>query len=310
MEFKHIPIMLSEVIDGLDIKPNGIYLDGTIGGAGHSQEILKRLNEDGLLIGVDRDREALNKANEVLSSVGGNFKLVHDNYRNVKAICQNLGIDHLDGILLDIGVSSYQLDNKDRGFSYRMDAKLDMRMDQESGKSAYDIVNTYTKEELEEVIYKYSQERWARRIAEFICEYRAEKPIETTFELTDVIKRAIPKKARENKHPSKKTFQALRIEVNDELGALNAALQDAIDILNPDGRIAVITFHSMEDKIVKDIFKFNTLDCICPPESIICTCNHKRKLKLVNNKPLVASEEELKANPRSESAKLRIAQRV
>lgn len=309
MEFKHVPIMLDEVIEGLCIKEDGVYIDGTIGGAGHSKEIIKKLKK-GKLIGIDRDEEALKKADEVLSKISSNYTLLHDNYVNMDSIAEKMGIEKVDGILLDIGVSSYQLDNDERGFSYNKDARLDMRMDKSLEISAYDIVNFYDEKRIEDIIFQYGEERWAKRIAQFIVEERKKDFIESTFELVNVIKKAIPKKAREDKHPAKKTFQALRIEVNEELDVLEKALLKAINLLKTGGRFAVITFHSLEDRLVKKTFKLMSTDCICPPHQIICTCNHKKSIKLINTKPIVASKKELESNRRAKSAKLRIVEKI
>jgi len=310
VNFKHIPIMLDEVIEGLNIKENGIYVDGTLGGAGHSLEITKRL-ENGKLIGIDQDENALMKAKEVLSSYSDRVILVHDNYENIDSILQELNIPKVDGILLDLGVSSHQLDEGERGFSHSKDAILDMRMDRTREFSAWDVVNKYSEKELEDIIWNYGEDRWAKRIAEFIVKERKEKPIDTTLELVSAIKKAIPKKVRmEGGHPAKKTFQAIRIEVNRELEVLNNSIEKMCNILNPGGRIAIITFHSLEDRIVKETFKELYKDCICPPNIPQCMCNKKREIEIITRKPITASKEELKANPRSRSAKLRIAEKL
>ena len=310
MNFKHIPIMLDEVIEGLNIKENCIYVDGTLGGAGHSLEITKRL-ENGKLIGIDQDENALMKAKEVLSSYSDRVILVHDNYENIDSILQELNIPKVDGILLDLGVSSHQLDEGERGFSHSKDAILDMRMDRTREFSAWDVVNKYSEKELEDIIWNYGEDRWAKRIAEFIVKERKEKPIDTTLELVSAIKKAIPKKVRmEGGHPAKKTFQAIRIEVNRELEVLNNSIEKMCNILNPGGRIAIITFHSLEDRIVKETFKELYKDCICPPNIPQCMCNKKREIEIITRKPITASKEELKANPRSRSAKLRIAEKL
>ena len=302
--------MLDEVIEGLNIKENGIYVDGTLGGAGHSLEITKRL-ENGKLIGIDQDENALMKAKEVLSSYSDRVILVHDNYENIDSILQELNIPKVDGILLDLGVSSHQLDEGERGFSHSKDAILDMRMDRTREFSAWDVVNKYSEKELEDIIWNYGEDRWAKRIAEFIVKERKEKPIDTTLELVSAIKKAIPKKVRmEGGHPAKKTFQAIRIEVNRELEVLNNSIEKMCNILNPGGRIAIITFHSLEDRIVKETFKELYKDCICPPNIPQCMCNKKREIEIITRKPITASKEELKANPRSRSAKLRIAEKL
>lgn len=310
MEFKHIPILLDKVIDGLKIKKDGIYVDGTLGGAGHSIEIVKRLDK-GKLIGIDQDTDALDKASQVLKDHKDKVVLVHDNYKNIHNILKDLGIEKVDGIFIDIGVSSYQLDQASRGFSYHNDAPLDMRMDRSKEFSAKDIVNKYSKEEIEEILLKYGEESWGKRIAEFILEERKTGPINTTLELVDVIKKAIPKRVRmEGAHPARKTFQALRIEVNGELDILEESIDLMVSLLKPGGRIAIITFHSLEDRIVKEKFKYLFKDCICPKEIPICKCDKKREIKIITRKPMVADEEEVKINKRSRSAKLRIAEKI
>lgn len=310
MEFNHISVLLNEVLEGLNIKEDGIYVDGTLGGAGHSLEIIKRL-KSGMLIGIDQDVNALNKANEVLSDYVGKFKLVHSNYENIASIVEGLGISKVDGILLDLGVSSHQLDEESRGFSHNKDAPLDMRMDSTSSLTAWDVVNNYTEKELEDIIFQYGEDRWAKRIAEFIVNERKEKSIDTTLELVTVIKKAIPKAVRlEGHHPAKKTFQAIRIEVNRELDVLKNSIDKMVSILNPGGRLAIITFHSLEDRIVKEAFKELFKDCVCPPSFPQCMCDKKREIEIITRKPITASSEELNANPRSRSAKLRIAEKL
>lgn len=311
MEFKHVPILLDECIENLNIRPGRIYVDCTVGGAGHSREIVKKI-EDGKLICFDQDETALNVAKKRLEDYSDRVVFIKDNFKNIKKDLQNIGIEKVDGILMDIGVSSYQIDEDNRGFSYMHDAQLDMRMDQSNPISAKDIVNTYSKEDLENIIFKYSDEKWAKRIAEFICKEREIKPIETTFELVDVIEKAIPKKVRMNQkgHSSKKTFQAIRIEVNKELDVLEKAVGDCIDLLNLGGRICIITFHSLEDKICKEIFKDRQRGCICPPEIPVCVCNHKPEIKILTRKPIEPSKEELKQNSRARSAKLRVAEKI
>ncbi|CDF57824.1 16S rRNA (cytosine(1402)-N(4))-methyltransferase RsmH [Thermobrachium celere] len=309
MEFKHVSIMLNECIEGLNIKPNGIYIDGTLGGAGHSSEIVKRL-KDGMLIGIDQDKDALKASMERLKGYD-NVKFVHNNFANIKDVLLDLGIEGVDGILLDLGVSSYQLDTPERGFSYMHDAKLDMRMNRDSDITAYDVVNFYTKERLTEIIKEYGEEKWASRIADFIVKQRAVKPIETTYELVDVIKAAIPASARrEGPHPAKRTFQAIRIEVNREIEILEKAINDCLDVLNPEGRLCVITFHSLEDRIVKNVFKYRQNPCTCPPSFPVCVCGKKPDVEVITKKPIVPSQEELELNPRSRSAKLRIAKKI
>lgn len=310
MEFRHTPIMLNEVIDGLNIKPNGVYFDGTLGGAGHSSEILKRLTT-GLLIGCDKDSEALAVSDKRLNEISSHYKLVHNDYKNYAQIIKDLGLQAVDGILLDLGVSSYQLDNSERGFSYRYIAPLDMRMDRESFLTAKQVVNTYSQKELEHILFAYGEEPFSKQIAKNIVLKRQDKPIETTFELVDIIKQSLPEKVLRSKgHPAKRTFQAIRIEVNGELKDLENTLKDMIASLNKGGRIAVITFHSLEDRIVKNVFKDATIDCICPKEFPVCVCSHRATLKLVNKKPLEASQLEQQENTRSQCAKLRIAEKI
>ena len=310
MEFKHIPIMLNEVLDGLNIKPDGIYFDGTLGGAGHSSQILKRLTS-GLLIGCDKDMDALEVSKKRLSEIRSHFTLVHNDYKNYKQILKDLNIEKVDGILLDLGVSSYQLDNEDRGFSYRFNSPLDMRMDRSKSLTARDIVNTYSQQELTKIFFEYGEDPFSKQIAKNICSQREIKPIETTFELVDVIKKSLPEKVLRSKgHPAKQIFQAIRIEVNGELKDLENTIYDMIDSLSCGGRIAIITFHSLEDRIVKNAFKLCSTDCICSKEIPVCVCHHKASIKLVNKKPLVASQAEQKENTRSECAKLRIAEKL
>jgi 16S rRNA (cytosine1402-N4)-methyltransferase len=310
MEFHHVSVLLDEVLEGLDIKEDGIYVDGTLGGAGHSKEIVKRLTT-GRLVGIDQDENALEKSREVLKEYMYKVDLVHSNYVNIKEVLENLNIEKVDGILLDLGVSSHQLDTEERGFSHNKDAALDMRMDTTSEFSAWDVVNTYSVEELTRIFLEYGEEKWGKRIAEFIVEERSEKPIDTTLELVTVIKKAIPKKVRmEGHHPAKKTFQAIRIEVNGELDVLKRAIWDMVQCLKPGGRLAIITFHSLEDRIVKEQFKELYKDCICPPEFPTCICDKRREIKIITKKPIVAGKEELNHNPRSRSAKLRVAERT
>lgn len=310
MNFEHISVLLKETVDGLDIKPDGIYVDGTLGGGGHSEEILKRL-DSGRLIGIDQDENALNAASERLKSFGDKFIPVRDNFSNIIDVLEKLNIQHIDGMMMDLGVSSHQLDEADRGFSYRFDAPLDMRMDRRSDLDAYKVVNTYSEDELHYVIKNYGEENWSRRIAKFICEAREIKPIETTLELVDLIYRAIPAGARrEGGHPAKRTFQAIRIEVNGELEIIKKTIEDITSVLNKNGRISIITFHSLEDRLVKQTFKELATGCICPPEIPICVCNNKPKLKIVTRKPILPSQTELEMNARSKSAKLRVAKRI
>jgi len=310
LKFKHVPVMLNEVLEGLNIKEDGIYVDGTLGGAGHSTEIVKRLST-GKLIGIDQDENAIKKSKEVLADYSDRTIIVKENFKNIKNVLNTLGINKVDGILLDLGVSSHQLDEEERGFSYNKDAPLDMRMDRGNAFSAWDVVNKYSEKELEKIIWDFGEEKWAKRIAKFIVEERREAPIDTTFELVSVIKKAIPKKVRsQGGHPARKTFQAIRIEVNQELDILKNSILNANEVLNESGRLCIITFHSLEDRIVKDTFKYLNKDCICPPEFPVCTCNKKRELKILTRKPIIPSEEEIETNPRSRSAKLRIGEKV
>lgn len=309
-EFHHISVLLKESIEALNIRPDGIYLDGTLGGAGHSAEIAKRLTT-GRLIGVDRDPKALAAAEQRLAPWMDRVKLVHSNFRELDAILDGLGIPAVDGILLDLGVSSPQLDEADRGFSYMADAPLDMRMDPSDPLTAYEIVNTWPQEELRRILFSYGEERYAPLIAAAIVRRREQAPIESTLALVDLIRSAMPQKAlREKQHPAKRSFQALRIAVNDELGAVDAVMQRAIDRLKPGGRLAVITFHSLEDRIVKNAMAEAVRGCTCPPEFPVCVCGKKPRLKLIARKPIVAGEEELERNPRARSAKLRVAERL
>lgn len=310
MDFSHKSVLLKETIEGLNVRKGKIYLDGTLGGAGHSYEILKKLDGTGLLIGIDQDEEALKAAREKLSDFK-NVEFFNLNYIDFEKALDELGIDKIDGVLLDIGVSSYQFDNPERGFSYRFDAPLDMRMDKTLKISAKEIVNTYSEGEITQIIKDFGEEKWASRISKFIVEERKNKSINTTFDLVEIIKNAIPASARRNgPHPAKRTFQALRIEVNKELDVLKNSIDKFVKRLNPGGRIAIITFHSLEDRIVKNSFKYLEKDCICPPTSSICTCDKKREIKIITRKPITASEDELKENNRSHSAKLRIAEKL
>ena len=302
MEFNHKPVLLNEVINGLNIKPNGIYIDGTLGGAGHSIEILKNIPK-GLLIGIDRDEDALKAAKEKLKDFQ-NVKYVHGNHDDIKEILEDLGIDRVDGILLDLGVSSYQLDEKNRGFSYMQDAKLDMRMDKTQKLDAETVVNTYSEQELAKIIYEYGEEKFSRRIAKNICEERKKCKIETTSKLVEIIEKSVPLK--NNGHPAKRTFQALRIEVNDKIKPLYNCIEDCIDCLKPSGRLCVITFHSLEDRAVKEAFVQAQGVCTCPPGLPYCMCGKVEKGKIITKKPILPSEEEQEENTRSRSAKLRI----
>ncbi|NMS90257.1 16S rRNA (cytosine(1402)-N(4))-methyltransferase RsmH [Clostridioides difficile] len=311
MEFHHVSVLLDECIENLKIKPDGVYVDCTMGGAGHSREIVKRLSDKGLFIGFDQDKNAINTARERLGEYEGRVKFVHSNFENIKEELEKIGVHKIDGVLADLGVSSHQLDEADRGFSYMQDAPLDMRMDVRCEFSAYDVVNTYTEDELAKIIKDYGEDNWAKRIAKFIVEERANKPIETTGELVDVIKKAIPKKARiDGPHPAKRTFQAIRIEVNNELGVITKMINDASSIMNEGGRICIITFHSLEDRIVKNAFKYLASDCICPQHLPICQCDKESEVKIITRKPILPSDEEIEANPRSRSAKLRVAEKI
>lgn len=310
MEFSHVTVLLKETVEGLKIKPNGIYVDGTLGGGGHSEYICKQLNSDGLLIGIDQDKDALKAAAERLKPYDNKTKFVHSNFSDVKAALKSINIDKIDGMIMDLGVSSYQLDEAERGFSYMNPGRLDMRMDRGQKLDAYEVVNEYSAEELTRIITDYGEERWAKRVAEFIVEERQEKPIETTEELVSVIKKAIPAAARKDgPHPAKRTFQAIRIEVNNELGILVETVKDITDVLNPGGRIGIITFHSLEDRIIKNAFRDLAKGCICPPEFPMCMCDNEPSLKVITRKPILPSDEEIEVNPRARSAKLRIAER-
>ena len=310
MEFEHVPVLFDEVMEALDIKPGGIYVDGTAGGGGHSAGICERLSGRGTLIAVDRDEEALAAAEKRLTPYGCKKIFVHANYSDTEAIKRAAG-GKVSGILLDLGVSSYQLDNPERGFSYMNDAPLDMRMDASDRLTAYDIVNGYSEDELARIIKEYGEERWARRIAEFIVKERKNSPVDSTERLTEIIKAAIPAKARRTgPHPAKRTFQAIRIEVNDELGHLREAVEKLPDLLESGGRIAIITFHSLEDRIVKTEFERRLDPCTCPKEFPVCVCGKKADVKRVTKKPVIPSEEETETNPRARSAKLRVLEKL
>lgn len=310
MEFKHVSVLFNECMEGLNIKPDGIYVDGTLGGGGHASGICECLAEEGTLIGIDRDRDALEAASRRLEGYKCKKIFVQSNYSDIKDVLEDLEIDGIDGALLDLGVSSFQLDNPERGFSYMQDAPLDMRMNQDDDFTAYDIVNSYSSTELKNIIYRYGEERWASRIADFVVKARTTKPIETTGELVDIIKKAIPASARrDGPHPAKRTFQAIRIEVNDELGQLERAIDEFLDVLNPEGRLAVITFHSLEDRIVKEIINRRINPCTCPKEFPVCVCKKVGDVTKKSGKPIVPSKEELEENPRSRSAKLRVAEK-
>lgn len=310
MEFSHKSVLLQECIDALNIRPDGVYLDGTLGGAGHSLEICKRLTT-GRLIGIDRDRVALAAAEKRLAGHMDKVTLVHDNFENIGSILDSLGLDAIDGMLFDLGVSSPQLDDGERGFSYMADAPLDMRMNRDDTLTAYEVVNTWPREDLRTILFEYGEERYAPLIAAAIERVRAVKPIETTLQLVDVIRNAMPAQAlREKQHPAKRSFQAIRIAVNDELGAVSRMMHTAVDRLRPGGRLAVITFHSLEDRITKNAMADASKGCTCPPEFPVCVCGKKPKVRVITRKPIVSGEEELNENPRARSAKLRVAERL
>ena len=307
MEFKHISVMLEECIEGLKINPDGIYVDGTLGGAGHSSEIIRRLSTNGKLVGIDRDEEALKASKERLKDYN-NVIYVHNNHYNIKEVLYELGIDGVDGILLDLGVSSYQLDNPERGFSYMSDSNLDMRMDKSQKKTAKEVINNYSEEKLANIIYEYGEEKFSRRIARNIVLHRKNKEIETTGELVSIIKESVP--FSNDGHPAKRTFQAIRIEVNDEIDTLYNTVTNSIDALKSGGRLCILTFHSLEDRAVKNAFKDAEGHCTCPPGLPYCACGAVKKGKIITKKPILPSEEEMKINSRSKSAKLRIFEKI
>ncbi|MBO5203814.1 MAG: 16S rRNA (cytosine(1402)-N(4))-methyltransferase RsmH [Clostridia bacterium] len=310
MEFSHRSVLLDECMEGLDIKPDGIYVDGTAGGGGHSSQIAKRLSS-GRLIAIDQDEAAIAAASERLEPWKQNVTVVRSNFYEVKEVCERLGVEAIDGLLLDLGVSSYQLDTPERGFSYMADAPLDMRMDKRGALTAYDVVNGYPEEKIKKILYEYGEERFSAAIAAAIIRERQKKPIETTLELSNIIKYAIPPFAREGgHHPSKRSFQAIRIEVNGELDVIEPAIRDAASLLRRGGRIAVITFHSLEDRIVKQTFASLAQGCTCPKSFPVCVCNNKPTVKIITRKPILPSAEELEENPRSRSAKLRVAEKL
>ena len=310
MDFKHVPVLYEECISNLNIKPDGIYVDGTLGGGGHSFGIGSQLSEEGMLIGIDRDTDALNAAGKRLEPLKCKKNLVQSTYADVRDVLDSIGVEGIDGALLDIGVSSFQLDNADRGFSYMQDAPLDMRMNRDDDFSAYDVVNGYDKNQLTEIIRKYGEEKWASRISDFIVKERTKGNIETTGQLVEIIKAAIPAKARrEGPHPAKRTFQAIRIEVNSELDQLERAIDEFCDLLNPGGRLCIITFHSLEDRIVKEAFNRRLDPCTCPKEFPVCVCGKVSDVVKVTGKPIVSAEEELENNPRARSAKLRVIEK-
>lgn len=303
-EFEHIPVLLNECIEGLKIKEKGIYVDGTLGGAGHSFRIATKLNNTGTLIGIDRDAEAIQKAKETLKEFN-NIIYVQDNHDNIKEILSKLNIEKVDGILLDLGVSSYQIDEETRGFSYTKNSPLDMRMDKNQKLTAEYVVNEYTEEELANMIYKYGEEKFSRQIARRICEYRKEKRIQTTSELVEIIEKSVPRSSTGG-HPAKRTFQAIRIEVNNEIEPLYNTVKNAIDVLKTQGRLCIITFHSLEDRAVKEAYQDSVGKCTCPPDLPYCVCGNKPKGKIITKKPILPTEKEMEINSRSKSAKLRI----
>lgn len=310
MEYSHTSVLLNESIEYLNIRPDGIYVDGTLGGGGHSFEICKRLSKEGRLLGIDQDDFAINFAKERLKDFE-NVTYVRNNFSHIQTILDELSIEKIDGVILDLGVSSFQLDEGDRGFSYMQDAPLDMRMDKRKHLSAFEIVNRYDEKKLTEIIDAYGEERWAKRIAQFIIKERENKDITTTFELVSIIKKAIPKKARENgPHPAKRTFQAIRIEVNQELEILKQAVNDIVDRLNSEGRLCIITFHSLEDRIIKNAFRILENPCTCPSDFPVCVCGKKPTVKIVTRKPIIPMEDEIDINSRSRSAKLRVAEKL
>lgn len=308
MEFKHTPVMLNECIENLNIKPDGIYVDGTLGGAGHSKVIASKLSKEGLLIGIDRDEEALKAAQETLADYK-NVKYIHGNHDNIKELLQTIGIEKVDGILLDLGVSSYQLDERNRGFSYLGDNDLDMRMDKSQKLTAKDVVNTYSEEELANIIYKYGEEKFSRNIARNICQYRENQEITSTKTLVEIIEQSIPKSKQNNGHPAKRTFQAIRIEVNNEIEPLYKTVLNCIDLLNDGGRLCILTFHSLEDRAVKEAYIEAQGKCTCPKDLPYCVCNYKSLGRIINKKPIEATKKEQEENSRSKSAKLRVFER-
>lgn len=307
-EFKHIPVLLNECIEGLNIKKNGIYVDGTLGGAGHSYEIATKLSNTGKLIGIDRDEEAIKEAKNKLKNFE-NVIYVQDNHDNIKEILKELNIENVDGILLDLGVSSYQIDEETRGFSYTKDSPLDMRMDKNQELTAEKVINEYSEEKLADIIYKYGEERFSRQIARKICEYRKTKRIKTTTELVEIIEKCVPRQ-NQGGHPAKRTFQAIRIEVNNEIEPLYNTVVNAIDSLKSKGRLCIITFHSLEDRAVKEAYQDSIGKCTCPPDLPYCVCGNKPKGKIITRKPILPTEEEMEQNSRSKSAKLRIFEKI
>ncbi len=310
MEFLHVPVMLEECMEGLSLKKGGVYFDGTLGGAGHSSEILKRTSPTGRLVATDLDEEAIENAKKRLKEYEGRYSLFHSDYKDFNEVKRQAGVEYFDGALLDLGVSSYQLDNRERGFSYLGEARLDMRMNRDNPKSAWEVVNLYDKARLKYIFSVYGEEKFAENIAKNICLRREKSPIDTTKQLVGIIDESIPYKFKQNGHPAKKVFQAIRIEVNEELDGLDKCLKDIVRGLKVGGRLAVITFHSLEDRIVKQTFKDLETDCICDKRLPVCVCGKKREIKQINKKPIEASESERKNNPRSASAKLRIIEKI
>ena len=311
MEFHHIPVLLNQTVDNMAIKPSGIYVDCTLGGGGHSKAVISKLGPEGVLIGIDQDVSAVEAASQALGEHSARFEAVHSSFGKITEILHGFGIEEIDGVLFDLGVSSYQLDTKERGFSYKLDAPLDMRMDKTNGLTAGYLVNNLGEAELADIIWRYGEERWAKRIAQFIVERREEEPIKTTGQLVEVIKAAVPAGARrEGPHPAKRTFQALRIEVNNELNVLKTTLVKAVQLLKQGGRIAVITFHSLEDRIVKEQFRMMAKGCECPPGFPVCICGKKPLIHIVTKRPIVPAAQEININPRARSAKLRIGEKL
>lgn len=310
-EFSHFSVLLNECIENLDIKPDGVYVDGTAGGAGHSSKIAERLGEGGLLIPIDQDEDAINVITERLAPFGERVRIVRDNFSNIKSVCESVGVEAIDGLLLDLGVSSYQLDTAERGFSYMADAPLDMRMDNRAARSAYQVVNEYTADELKKVIYDFGEERFAPKIVAGIIKAREQAPVKTTGELVEIIKKSIPSFARREELSSvKRVFQAIRIEVNKELDVIAPTIETAVNMMNKGGRIVIITFHSLEDRIVKQTFNSLASGCTCPKDFPVCVCGNKPKIKILTKKPILPSDEELAVNSRSKSAKLRVAEKI
>jgi 16S rRNA (cytosine1402-N4)-methyltransferase len=309
MEFSHKSVLLDEAVEALAIRPDGIYVDGTAGGGGHSFAIASRL-KSGKLIAIDQDEAAIRAAGERLAPLGERAQILRNNFSNLSDVLEEANVDQIDGLLLDLGVSSHQFDEAERGFSYRSDAPLDMRMDRRQSKSAYDVINTYSEQELKRILYEYGEERFAPRIAARIVKERAEKPIETTYQLSELIKSAMPGAAKDGGHPAKRSFQAIRIEVNRELDVIEPAIKQAVERMRSGGRIAIITFHSLEDRIVKQAFANLASGCTCPKSLPICVCGNKPKVKLISKKPILPSSQELEENPRAHSAKLRVAEKI